>query len=562
MTATTAPGTSAGTMTRREVLESLSGILLGMFVSVLATSVVSSSLPKIVTDLEGSQNSYTWVVTATLLTTTITTPIWGKLADLVDRKLLIQIALVVSVLSSAAAGLSHNVGTLITFRAFQGIGAGGLTALATVLIADIISPRERGKYMGLMGAIMGVGMVGGPLLGGWLTDAAGWRWNFFIGLPFAIAAIVVLQRTLHLPKVARKVVRIDYWGAALISVGIASLLLWITFAGSSFDWLSWQTAAMLALAAAALGGAVAVELHHDEPIIPLHLFRNRTLVLAVVASVAVGVSMFGTSVFLSQYMQVARGKTPTESGLLTIPMVLGLFLMSSLIGQVISRTGRYKRYMVTGAVLLTAATLLLSTIDYRTSFVVVGAYLFVLGAGVGMLMQNLVLAVQNTVAIDEIGSGTATVAFFRTLGGAIGVSALGAVLAHKVTDSIASGLAALGVPADAMGGSGALPDLTTLPAPVKDLVERSYGDGIAEIFLVASPLALVALLAVVFLKEVPLGTKTGVEMRLEQEGVPGTVVDDAVALEGAPVTVAAADAVTDRADGAPVTSGAGRPSDA
>ncbi|GII98470.1 MFS transporter [Sediminihabitans luteus] len=504
-------------MTRREVLESLSGILLGMFVSILATSVVSSSLPKIVSDLEGSQSSYTWVVVATLLTTTISTPIWGKLADLTSRKLLIQIALTISVVSAALAGISHNVGTLITFRAFQGIGAGGLTALATVLIADIISPRERGKYMGLMGAIMGVSMVGGPLLGGVITDSPlTWRANFFVGIPFAVAAIVVLQRTLHLPAVARRVVRIDYWGAILISAGIGTLLLWVTFAGDKFDWISWQTGAMIGASLVLLVVAVVVELHAAEPMIPMHLFRNRTLVLAVVASVSVGVAMFGTSVFLSQYMQIARGKTPTQSGLLTIPMVVGLFLTSALIGQVISRTGRYKRYMLAGGVLLTAGLVLLSTIDYQTSLVIVSVYLFVLGAGVGMLMQNLVLAVQNTLAITEIGSGTATVAFFRTLGGAIGVSALGAVLATDVRDSLAAGLAKLGVAADAMGG-GALPDLATLPAPVRDLVERSYGDGIADIFLWAAPLAFVALVCVVFMKEVPLGTKSGVEQLLEEQ---------------------------------------------
>ena len=237
--------TTTPKMTHREVLEALSGILLGMFVSILATSVVSSSLPRIISDLDGTQSAFTWVVTATLLTTTISTPIWGKLADLVDRKLLIQLALAISVISSALAGLSHDTGMLIGMRALQGIGAGGLTALGTVLIADIISPRERGRYMGLMGAVMGIGMVGGPLLGGVITDSAGWRWNFFLGLPFALAAIIVLQRTLHLPARKARKVTIDYAGATLLSISIATLLLWITFAGTSFDWASWQTAAMV-----------------------------------------------------------------------------------------------------------------------------------------------------------------------------------------------------------------------------------------------------------------------------------------------------------------------------
>ncbi|MBO0609648.1 MDR family MFS transporter [Myceligenerans salitolerans] len=528
--AETPPSTVTGErppMSRRQILESLSGILLGMFVSVIAMSVVSSSLPKIVTDLSGSQSSYTWVVVATLLTSTITVPIWGKLADLHNRKTLVQVALAISVLSAAFAGFSQDVGQLITARAFQGIGAGGLQALSVVLIADIVSPRERGKYMGLVGAFMGVGMVGGPILGGWLTDTFSWRWNFFVGLPFAIASIITLQATLKLPKRPRRRARIDVAGATLISAGIASLLLWVTFAGDKFDWASWQTVAMTGGALVALAVAVVVELRVDEPLIPMHLFRNRTLVLAVVGSVAVGVAMFGTSVFLSQYMQLARGKTPTESGLLTIPMVAGMFLTSTVVGQIITRTGRYKPFMVTGGVLLTGGLALLSTIDYRTSLVLVSVYLFLLGAGVGMLMQNMVLATQNTLHIKDSGSGTSTVAFFRSLGGAMGVSALGAAFAARVEDGIADGLhaiagqlAAAGVDVSRIGGSdGSLPDLAAMPPAVREVVERAYGDGIAEIFLFATPLAAIALVCVLLMKEIPLGNKSGLEQLDELDRV-------------------------------------------
>lgn len=537
MSSTTAPAPtstaeSTPKMTHREVLEALSGILLGMFVSILATSVVSSSLPRIISDLDGTQSAFTWVVTATLLTTTISTPIWGKLADLVDRKLLIQLALAISVISSALAGLSHDTGMLIGMRALQGIGAGGLTALGTVLIADIISPRERGRYMGLMGAVMGIGMVGGPLLGGVITDSAGWRWNFFLGLPFALAAIIVLQRTLHLPARAARKVKIDYAGATLLSVGIATLLLWITFAGTSFDWASWQTAAMLGGSLLALAAAVWVESRASEPIIPLHLFRNRTLVLSVIASIAVGVALFGTSVFLSQYMQLARGKTPTQSGLLTIPMIVGLLVSSTISGQIISRTGKYKKFMVTGAVLLTAGLALMGTIHFDTSFTLVSLYLVIIGAGVGMLMQNLVLAVQNTLDVREIGSGTSTVAFFRTLGGALGVSALGVVLSHRVTDLMVRGLASLGIDPAALGSTGAIPDLSTLPKNVRIVVEQSFGNAIADLFLVAAPVALVSLVAVLFLREVPLGTRSGIEQLLDQEGEPAaTAADDADAMD-------------------------------
>ena len=505
-------------MTHRQVLEALSGILLGMFVSMLATSVVSSSLPRIITDLGGKQSAFTWVVTATLLTTTISTPLWGKLAALVDRKLLIQLALGITVVSSALAGFAHSTDMLIGMRALQGIGAGGLTAVGTVLIADIISPRERGRYMGLMGAVMGVSMVGGPLLGGLITDSSlTWRANFFVGLPFAVFAIVVLQRTLHLPPRKRRVVTIDYWGATLLSAGIAVLLLWVTFAGEKFAWGSWQTAAMLGGSAVLLGLALWVESRVDEPIIPLGLFRNRTLVLAVVASVAVGIAMFGTSVFLSQYMQLARGRTPTESGLMTIPMIAGVLVASTVSGQIISRTGRYKAFMVWGAVLLTGGIGLMATIHHDTSFWLVSAYMVTLGSGVGMLMQNLVLAVQNTLHVSEIGSGTATVAFFRTLGGAIGVSALGAVLSAKSTQYMVSGLASLGIEPAGLGADGALPDVSTLPGPLRGVVAQAFGDAIADLFLVATPIALVALVAVLFLKEVPLGRRSGVEQRLQEE---------------------------------------------
>ncbi|MFD6178239.1 MULTISPECIES: MDR family MFS transporter [unclassified Isoptericola] len=523
----------APAMSRREVLEALSGILLGVFVSLLGSTIVSTSLPRIVNELGGSQHSYTWVVTAMLLTMTISTPLWGKLADLTNRKTLMQIALAITVVSAAAAGLSQNIEMLIGFRALQGIGAGGLTALATVLMADIISPRERGKYMGLMGGVMAVGQIGGPLLGGVLTDSFGWRWCFFVAVPFAIVAFVVLQKTLHLPTREQRAVKIDYAGAVLIAVAVALLLLWVTFAGDQFEWASWQTAAMVGGAVVALVAAGFVERAAAEPIIPLHLFKNRTFVLAVVASASVGVAMFGTAVFLSQYFQLARGKTPTESGLLTIPMVVGTMLAGIVLGRIISNTGRYKAIMVGGAVLLTGSLYGLSTIEVDTSFVLISVFLFGLGLSVGALMQNLVLATQNTLDVHEMGAGTSGVAFFRSLGGAIGVSALGAVMASHIKSDLVTGLAKLGIPADAMGaGSGAVPDLAALPAPVQTVVESAYSDGITTIFLYAVPMAVISLIAVLFIKEVPLGKRSGIEQVLDEE-------KDAAAAASAPAATAA-----------------------
>ncbi|WP_460523818.1 MFS transporter [Flindersiella endophytica] len=520
-------------MTHRQVLEALSGLLLGMFVAILSSTVVSTALPQIIGDLGGTQSAYTWVVTAALLSMTVSTPIWGKLADLFSRKLLVQIALIIFVLGSALAGLSQNPGELIGFRALQGLGTGGLTALSQVILADIISPRDRGRYMGYLGAVMAVGTVGGPLLGGLITDSLDWRWCFYVGVPFAVIAIAVLQKTLHLPRIRRKV-SIDYVGAVLLSGGVATLLIWVTLGGQQFEWWSTTTLYMVGGSVLMLILAIIAEAQSREPILPLWLFRNRTFVLSSLASIAVGIAMFGTSVFLSQYMQLARDKSPTETGLLTIPMAVGSFVSATVIGRVITRTGRWKRWMVLGGVLLTTGVALMSTIDYQTSFYELGAFMLILGLGVGMLMQNLVLAVQNTIPITEMGAASSGVAFFRSMGGAVGVSALGAVLASRVTTLVHDGLAELGIHAGALGGNGnSVPEIDKIPEPIRTVVERAYGDGIADIFLVAVPVAAVALLLVLFIKEIPLGQKSGIEQQLEMAG--GRPVDEAV-----PAGVAAA----------------------
>jgi EmrB/QacA subfamily drug resistance transporter len=508
-----APEPGGGEMTHREVLEAMSGLLLAMFVAILSSTVVTTALPRIIGDLGGSQSAYTWVVTSTLLALTVTTPIWGKLSDLFDRKLLVQTGLVLYVGGSILAGLSQSTSWLIACRVIQGLGVGGLTALVQVILSDLVSPRERGRYAGYLGAVFGLGTVAGPLIGGVVTDELGWRWCFYIGVPFAVAAFVVLQRTLHLPRRRRKA-KIDYTGATLIAGGVSSLLIWVSLAGQQLDWLSWQTAALVILGLALCIGAVLVERRVPEPLVPLRLFAERSVVLAVVASVAVGIAMFGTTVFLSQYMQVARAKSPTESGLLTIPMVIGLFLASTIVGRMVTQSGRYKRFMLLGGVCLTAGLALMGTLDETTSLVELGAFMLVLGAGVGMLMQNLVLVVQNTVRFDDIGAGSSLVAFFRSLGGAIGVSVLGALLAHHASSRITSGLADQGI--DAGGSADQVPDVSSLPEPVAQVIEHAYGTGVGEIFLIAAPLGLVALAAVALMREVPLGGKSGIDIARER----------------------------------------------
>ncbi|MEU1594120.1 MDR family MFS transporter [Streptomyces sp. NPDC005708] len=491
-------------MTHRQIMEALSGLLLGLFVAILSSTVVSNALPRIISDLDGSQSAYTWVVTSTLLATTVSTPIWGKLADLTSKKLLVQLSLVIFIVGSAAAGLSQNTGMLITFRVVQGLGAGGLTALAQVILASIIPPRERGRYNGYLGAVMALGTIGGPLLGGVIVDTSwlGWRWCFYVGVPFALAALVVLQRTLRLPLVTRDV-KVDYLGAVLVAASVSLLLIWVSLAGDNFDWWSWQTIAMVLGALVLAVVFVLVEQRAAEPIIPMHLFRNTTLTLSVVASLAVGTAMFGATVFLSQYFQISRGDSPTSAGVMTLPMIIGLVASSTIVGRLITAYGKWKKFLLLGGVLLIAGLALMGTARADTPYGLLAVYMFLIGCGVGMTMQNLVLAVQNTVPMHELGAASSVVAFFRTLGGAIGVSVLGAVLASKVATYIADGLADLGVKAS---GDGSLPNISTLPRPIATVVEDSYGRATGAIFLLAAPIAFVALLAIVFIKEIPLRT--------------------------------------------------------
>lgn len=505
-------------MTHRQVLEALTGLLLGMFVSMIAGTVVSTSMPVIVHDLGGGQAAYTWVITSTLLTTAISTPIWGKLADLFNRKLLIQIALVIFVLATAAAGFAQDTNVLIAFRAVQGLGAGGLAALSQVIMADIISPRERGRYMGLFGAVMAVATVGGPLLGGWVTDTINWRWNFFVALPFAIAALIILQKTLHVNTERRRKVSIDYAGIVLLSVSVSLLLIWITNAGSSFDWWSMQTVLMAGGALVAAIAFIIVELKVTEPLIPLSLFRDRTFTLSVLASISIGVAMFGTSVYLAQYMQLSRGASPTVAGLLTLPMMGGLLLSSIVVGQLVTRYGKWKGYLILGSLLLIAGSSLLSTLHYDTPFALVSVYMFLTGAGVGMTMQNLVLIVQNVARPSEIGVASSGVTFFRSLGGTIGVSVMGAVLAARITELFSDGKERLGAAIAQLGdkgaevaaelSSGTLPEVRLLPEPVRSIIEDFYAQGISQAFLIGVPLAVLSLIAILFLPNTPLTRMT------------------------------------------------------
>ncbi|MFJ6073991.1 MFS transporter [Streptomyces sp. NPDC093065] len=406
-------------MTHRQIMEALSGLLLGLFAAILSSTVVTNALPEIINDLGGGQSAYTWVVTSSLLAVTASTPLWGKLADLFSKKVLVQISLTVFVIGSVVAGLAQNPATLIGARVIQGLGGGGLSALSQIILAAMIAPRERGRYSGYLGATFAVATVGGPLLGGVITDTSwlGWRWCLYIGVPFAVVALVVLQKTLNLPVLRRKV-EVDWAGAFFVTAAVCLLLVWVTFADDKYAWLSWQTYALVGASLVLTLVFLFVETRAAEPIIPLRLFRNRTIALASLASLLVGIALFAGTVFFSQYFQLARGDSPTRSGVMTIPFIGGLFVSSTVSGIIITKTGRWKSWLLAGGLLLTAGLGLLGTLRYDTPYWHIGIFMVLMGLGVGMTLQNLVLCTQNQVEPGDLGAASSVVTFFRRRGSA------------------------------------------------------------------------------------------------------------------------------------------------
>jgi EmrB/QacA subfamily drug resistance transporter len=531
---TSAPAPVGGTKvySHKEILEVMTGLLAALFTAMISTTIVSTALPTIMSDLHGTQRQYTWVITASLLALTVTTPIWGKLSDLFNKKVLVQLSIVLFVIGSVGAGLSQTVPPMMVFRALQGLALGGMIAVIQAIMGSIIPPRQRGRYSGYMGAVLAVSTVSGPLLGGVLTDTVGWRWCFFVCVPLAVVSLVILQLNLKLPTVRRHV-KIDYAGALLVAVVAALPMLWVTFAGSDYAWISWQSAAYLVVFLAAVVALVLVELRVSEPMVPLRVLNNRTTILMILASLGVGMAMFGSSTFLTQYFQLGGGNSPTRAGLMTIPLIISQLLVSTLGGQLVSRTGRWKPLMVVGVVALVAGLALMSTIDHGTPYWHIAIFMSIMGVGIGALVQNIVLAVQNTVDVSQIGATSASVSFFRSLAGAVGVAVLGAILANQVTAKVATGLSSLGV-SGAGAGDGSL-DLNDLPAPVQAVVRAAYGDSFGELFLIAAAAAVLTLVTVLVVKEVPL--RSTIELK------PATTDDDAV-----PATVPVASTAAEQTD--------------
>ncbi|WP_119728302.1 MDR family MFS transporter [Thermomonospora amylolytica] len=501
--------------THRQVLQVLGGLVTATLTAMISTSIVSTALPTIMGDL-GGQEQLAWVASAPLLAMTATAPLWGKVSDLFGRKRMFQTALVIYALASVVAGLSQNVGMLIAARALQGLGAGGVMSLTQVVLGDIVEPRERGRYAGYLGAAFGVATVTGPLVGGLLVDAPGlgWRSCFLVPVPLAVGSFIVIQKVLRLPPADRtRRPRIDWLGAVAIAGGASTVMVVLSLGGRSFPWNSGWTYGLTALSLALLAAAVVAERRAPEPILPPRLFRDRTFVLTAAVSLLIGMVMFGVMIFLPQYLQVVRGMSPTASGLMTLPLVGGMLAASTVSGQLTTRTGRYKIFPVSGLVLLTCGVLLLSGLHTDSPLAVIGADCAIAGIGLGLTMQTLILAAQNAVPRADLAAATTGVTFFRSLGSAVGVAAFGAILTARLTSGLADRLRAahLPVPADAGTGLGTPAEIRALPEPYLGFLLDSYTEGLRTVYLVGVPLAALALLAVLALRELPLRTSAPAE---------------------------------------------------
>jgi EmrB/QacA subfamily drug resistance transporter len=475
-------------------------LMLVMLLASLDSTIVSTALPTIVGSLGGIEQ-LSWVVTAYLLASTITTPVAGKLGDVYGRKLVLQAALVVFLVGSVLCGLSRNMPELIAFRAIQGLGGGALLVSTQAVIGDVVSPRERGRYSGLMGAVFGVSTVVGPLLGGLFVDHLSWRWIFYVNLPIGIAAFVVLQVVLHVPS--QRVRRaIDYAGMALLAGGLTALVLYTSLGGTTFPWWSTEMLILLVLAVVLSVGFVLVERFATEPLVPLGLFRNRVFAVASAVGFIVGIALFGSVTYLPLYLQVVKGSGPTESGLQMLPLMAGVLISSIGSGQLITRYGRYKVFPIVGTALMVVGMLLLSRLAVDTSLVVADVYMLVVGLGLGFVMQVLVLAVQNAVDYEDLGVATATATLFRSMGGAIGVPIFGAIFANQLSSHLASKLPP--------GAAGTLPahlgpqQIDRLPPAIRDPYVAAYATSLKPVFLIAGGIAAVGFLATWLLEERPL----------------------------------------------------------
>ena len=503
-----------------KVMLVFAGVMLGMFLAALDQTIVATALPTIVGDLGGA-NHLSWVVTAYLLASTATTPLWGKLGDMFGRKTVFQICILIFLVGSVLCGQAHNMVELISFRALQGIGGGGLMVLSMAIISDVVPPRDRGKYQGVIGAVFGVASVLGPLLGGFLVDNLSWRWVFYVNLPFGAVALAVISVALtkknpdHKPK-------IDYLGTFLIAAASICLVLITSLGGSTWAWTSAPIFAFAAGAVVLIILFILVEQRAAEPVLPLKLFRNPVFTQCSAIGFVVGLCMFGALSYLPLFMQVVDGDSPTVSGLRLLPLMAGLLVASIGTGQLISKFGRYKIYPIIGTLCMALGLFLMSRINQDTPSTTLGWDMAVFGLGIGLTMQVLTIATQNNVDYADLGVATSGVTYFRSIGGSFGASIFGTILNNqlnsKVTASLQNGTLPRAFPVKAIIGNPTA--VNHLPDPLKLPFLALYASSCARVFLIASPIALVAFLLALFLREVPLRTATRTTDLGESSGLP------------------------------------------
>ncbi len=490
-------------LSHSEIMVIISALMLVMLLAALDQTIVSTALPRIATDLHGL-NKLSWVATAYLLTSAITTPIYGKISDLFGRKKIFQAAIVIFLVGSALCGISQSMNELVVARALQGIGAGGLMSLVLAIVGDIISPRERGKYMGYFLGVFAVSSVAGPLLGGFLTDSLSWRWVFFVNLPIGVLALAAVATRLHLP-VYRQEHDIDYTGAGLLSVSSVCLLLATVWGGTTYAWASMQIVGLL-VASVVVGTAfVFWERRASEPIIPMRLFRNDIFSVSVILSLLSGIAMFAAILYIPLYQQIVRGNSPTKSGLLLLPLVLGMLIASVTSGRLTSKLGRYRIFPIVGTLILSLGLWLFSHLTLTTSEWMIGVWMAIIGIGLGSFMQIMTLAIQNSVDRSELGTATASATFFRSLGSSLGGAIFGSILisrlAHHLTANLPQGV---GAPKINIGTIQSGAGLAHLPPGVSHKVLEAFVMSFHDMFLLTVPVALLAFVVALFLRETPL----------------------------------------------------------